>query len=167
MSKEGRKHRPRGKAEAFPEISRHEMIARTNIQSQAMAFNFDELNLKKELLSFYQAFRNDPLLARNPEGLYTIMKLIIKKWNPLFRNEVDVILPTLEEFKKQQLGIAVKAMAMYMEAKLKEAKTTGVKPEFDLKEIVALMQQAMQESVTPPPPEVQKERAKEAESAAK
>lgn len=165
MSKEGRKYKPRGKGGNFVEISRKEMITRTNIQSQAMAFNFDELNLKRELLSFYQAFRSDPLLARNPEGLFVIMKLIIKKWSPMTRNIVDEVLPSMQEFKQQQKRIAVEAMAMYVEAKLKDAQTTGVKPEFDLKEIEALMQQAMQEAVTPPSEEVVKQREKEAENA--
>ena len=164
-SKEGRKYKPKGKGSNFIEISRGEMVARTNIQSQAMAFNFDELNLKRELLAFYQGFRSDPLLTRNPMGLYTIMKLIVKKWSPMFRNIVDDVLPSPEDFQKQQLQIAVQAMAMYVQQKLKDAQTTGVPPEFNLQEIVTIIQQATSESVTPPPPEVQKAREKEAKNA--
>lgn len=167
MSKEGRKYAPKGKGGNFLEISRSAMIARTNIQSQAMAFNFDELNLKRELLAFYQAFRSDPLIARNPEGVYTIMKLIVKKWSPLFRNIVDTVLPSPEDFKKEQLQIAVKAMAAYVQGVLENAKVTGKAPEFDLKEIVGLMQQAQQEAVTPPSEEVVKQREKEAKDAGK
>ena len=160
MSKEGKKYGPRGSDQEFPEISRSDMISRTNIQSQAMSFNFDELNIKRELLAFYQAFRGEPIFAQNPEGVYTLMKLIVKKWSPMTRTLVDELLPTPEEFKKEQLAIAIKAMALYIKAKLEDAKKTGVKPEFDLKEITVLMHQAMKEAVTPPDKEEVKRREK-------
>lgn len=164
MSKEGKKYKIRGKGADFGEISRPEMIARTNIQSQAKAFDFDELNTKRELMAFYQGFRQEPVIAQNPEGVYMLMRTIVKKWSPMFRNIVDDLLPAPEEFKQEQLQVAVQAMAIYVKGKLQQAKTTNTSPEFDLDEIVALIAQAQQENVTPPSDEVVAEREKEAKS---
>lgn len=165
MSKEGRKYRPRGKGADFQEISRSEMITRTNIQSQAMAFNFDELNLKRELTVFYQMFRGEPLIKRNPETVYFLLKLIIKKWSPMFRNVVDELLPSPEEFKQDQLKVAVQAMAIYVKTKAEEAKLTDAEPEFDLKEIMALIAQAQQEMATDPTKEEIQAREKQTKEA--
>jgi len=167
MSREGRKYAPKGKNRDFKEISRSAMIARTNIQSQAMAFNFDEMNVKRELLAFYQAFRSDPLIARNPEGLYVIMKAIVKKWSPMFRNLVDEIMPPIEEFQKEQLQISVQAIAIYVKGVLENSKVTGKAPEFDPQQLLSIIQQARQEAVTPPSEEVVKQREKEQKDAAK
>ncbi len=92
--------------------------------------------------------------------MYTLMKTLIKKWSPLFRNIVDELLPSPEEFRQGQLKIAAEAMAIYVKGVLENAKVTGVEPEFDLKEIVALIQQVTQESVTPPDEEELKRREK-------
>jgi len=158
MSKEGRKYRPKGRGGEFKEISRAAMIARTNIQSQAMAFNFDALEENKKDLALYQTVRSEPLIASNPQAVWIMLKQIIKNWSPKWRNNVDTILPTLEELQKSQLQICVKALAMYIQAKAQESEITGVKPEFEIAEIQKVMQQAMSELATPPSEEVQKER---------
>lgn len=162
MSKEGRKYKAKRKGADFQTIARHEMIARTNIQSQAMAFNFEKMNEKREDVALYQVVRQEPLIARNPEAVYVMLKNLIKGWSPKWRNQVDEILPTLEEFKQGQLKIAVKAMAMYIEQKAKDAETTGIKPKLDLMEIVTLINEATAEMATNPPEEVLKAREKEA-----
>ncbi len=171
-SKEGRKYAKKGKKiepgkePEFPEISRAQMKARTNIQSQAMAFDFDKLNEKKSNLALYQVVRQEPLIANNPEAVWFLLRQLIKSWSPRHKNEVDIVLPSIQELKKQQQVVAVQAMAMFMKGVAENAKVTGVQPEFDLKQLQAVMQQAISEIATPPPEEIQKERAKKQKEAA-
>jgi len=153
ITEEGRRYSKRDKSgkpeDIFGDISREDMVARTNIQSQAMSFAFDELNEKRENLALYSTIRFDPLVARNPEAVYKILKAIIKAWSPKWKNLVDQILPSLEQFKADQMQVAVKAVAMYIETKAQQSQNTGEPLNFDPMEVLTSMNEAMAQVVTP------------------
>jgi len=145
----------------FKEISRTEMIARTNIQAQAASFNFEKMNEKKEDVALYSMLRQELLIARNPNAIWTILKHIIKGWSPKWKNIIDQILPPLEKFQKDQQMLVFNAVAQYIEAKMQEAKTTGAQPEFNPKQLMALANDMLAMSVTPPDKDTQKKMDKE------
>ncbi len=169
MSKENRKYKSKRQTnkenELFSEITRVEMFARTNIQSQAMAFDFDKLNAKREDVALFSMVRQEPLVAKNPQAVWTLLRNIIKGWSPKWRNQVDLILPDLDTLKKQQMAVTVQAVAMYVKQAAEKAQITKQPIEFDPNELMAVVSEAAAEMVTPVPPEVQKARAKQAQEA--
>ena len=171
MSEEGRKYRPRPERvvgdNPFAELSRQDMIARTNIQSMAFAFNFDKHSEKQEDLALYSTIRQEPLVTRNPEAVYILLKNLIKGWSPKWRNQVDNILPNLQEFRQEQLQIANQAVANFLKQKMIESQATGEKLNFDPMEVLAAMNDAMSRATTPPSKEVQAQEKKQAEKAQK
>lgn len=157
MSKEGRPFRQRAKAgkvtgseNVFSNISRDEMIAKTNIQSRAAGFAFDKINEKRENLTFYQLARQDPIFAQNPEGIYTLARTLAQSWSPLWKNKIDQILPTPQEFQEKQFQIAVQALGLYLKAMKDKAQVTGVPAEPDFQEFMGMATQMMAQAVTPP-----------------
>lgn len=168
ISKAGRKYRIRPErvvgTNPFNEISRAEMIARTNIQSQAMNFDFDKLNAKRELYAFYQIIRQEPLIARNPQAVYVLLKLIIKAWSTITRNKIDELLPPLEQIKQEQFAMINQAVMQYIQAQVMKARASGQQPEFPLEPLVALASELQAEIATAPSKEVLKEREKNAKA---
>jgi hypothetical protein len=165
MAKEGLKYRPRPErvvgSNPFATLERSDMVARTNIQSQAKSFNFEDANEKAADLSLLQTIRQEPLIARNPDAVYVLLKSVIKGWSKKWRNLVDQILPPLKQFQAQQQQMVAQGVRQYIEAKIQEAKVTGQEPEIDAQQLMALMSDLMAESATPPSPEVVKQREKE------
>lgn len=145
----------------FGVINRYEMVAKTNIQSQAMGFNFERMNEKRENLALLQVVRTDPFFAQNPEAIYVVLKTLIKSWSPMWKNIINKVIPPMEQFKMKQLETAVQAVDAYVQAKVKNAQVTGVQLEFDPAELVQTVQQYVQEAITPPPPEEVKRREQE------
>ena len=166
IAKEGRKYSLRGERanfkNPFGEISRTELAARTNIQVQAYAFDFDKLNEKREDVAFMQLVRPEVLIQRNPEAVYFILKTIIKSWSPKWRNMVDKILPPLEEFRNKLMQTAVQAVGIYVSAKLEEAQNTGVKPEFAVEDLLPLISDMQAQLATAPDEEAIKKQEQEA-----
>jgi len=154
MSKEGRKYKPRTQAvvgrDPFKSISRNAMVARTNIQTQAVAFDFDKQNEKREDLALYQVLRQELLIARNPNAVYAILKNIIKSWSPKWKNNIDTILPPLEEFQKEQVMTALKALALYAQQKQQDAQITGLPQEMKAEEFLPMMNDMVAMIATPP-----------------
>ncbi len=171
MSEEGRKFRARPSrvvdGNPFSEISRQDMIARTNIQSQAMAVAFDKHSEKQEDLALFATLRQEPLIARNPEAVYILLKNMLKGWSPKWRNQWEELLPDLQQFRQDQLKIANEAVTNYMKQAAVQAQATGKRPEFNPQEVVTIMNEAMARAATNPSPEIQKKEAKEAEKAQK
>jgi len=169
MSEEGRKYRPRPERvvgdNPFSELSREDMIARTNIQSQAYAFNFDKLAEKREDLALFSTVRQEPLIARNPEAVYILLKNMIKNWSPKWRNQVDRILPKLEEFKQGQLQVATMAVAEFLKQEAIKAQALGKEPTFDPMAVIQAMNEAMSRQATNPPEKVTREEEKQAKKA--
>jgi len=146
----------------FSVMLRSEMIAKTNIEVQAKNFNFDSLEENKKDMLAWQMFRPDPAFNKYPEAVYILMKHIIKGISPKWNNLVDQLMPSPEQFKKEQLTVAVQAIGTYVKGMIANAKVTGTPPEIDPRQLLAIMQQAQKEAVTPPTPEEQKAREQNA-----
>lgn len=154
MSKEGRPFKQRQTAgmvtgqDPFGTLTRDQMSAKTNIQSRAAGFAFDKVNEKRENLTLFQLFRQDPIISQNPEGVYAMARTLIQSWSPLWKNKVDTILPDPQTFNQQQFEIAVQALAVYLKDKTDKAKLLGGEPQADFKEYMNLATSMMAEAIT-------------------
>lgn len=174
MSEEGAKYRPRPDrvvgSDPFMMIDRQAMIARTNIQSQAKAFNMNEANEKVEDLALYKTVRMEPIIARNPKSVYVILKSLIKGWSPKWRNKIDEILPPLEQFQAEQQRLIAQGVAQFLQGKLQAAQQAGQEgftdqPPVIAEQLMAVISDLVGESTTTPSPEVVAAREKEAKNA--
>ena len=143
-----------GGEDIFADISREDLIARTNIAVQAYAFAFDKLKEKQDNVSFMQIFLGQALIQKNPKAVYTILKTAVKSWSPQWRNIVDAILPPMDEMNKQMQQAALKAVGQYIQMKqqqVQQAQITGqqVQP-FNAQELMPLVQQ-LQAAIASPP----------------
>ena len=143
-----------GGEDIFADISREDLIARTNIAVQAYAFAFDKLKEKQDNVSFMQIFLGQALIQKNPKAVYTILKTAVKSWSPQWRNIVDAILPPMDEMNKQMQQAALKAVGQYIQMKqqqMQQAQITGqqVQP-FNAQELMPLVQQ-LQAAIASPP----------------
>jgi len=146
----------------FTTISRQAMIAKTLIQSQASAYNFDKLNEKRENLAIYQILRQELLIAKNPQAVHFLLTTLIKSWSPQWKNAIGKILPDLEKLKQMEIQTATQAVVTYMDAIIEQSEITNQPPKIDLEKLKAVIQQFIGEMATPPPESVQKEREKAA-----
>jgi len=147
----------------FTTISRQAMIAKTLIQSQAHAYNFDKLNEKKENLAIYQVLRQELLVAKNPQSVHFLLTTLIKSWSPQWKNAISKILPELEELKKMEIQTATQAVVAYMDAIVEQSEITGQPPAIDPEKLKAVIQQFVGELATPPSKEEVKAREKQAQ----
>lgn len=154
MAKEGRPFRHKQLAgqvtggDPFDTIGRDEMVAKTNIQSRAAAFAFDKINEKRENLALFQTFRQDPIVAQDPEQIYTLARTLIQSWSPLWKNKVDHVISDPETFNQKQIQMGVQALAQYLEIKKKEGEITGgSEPNFN--EFVQMATKMLSEALTP------------------
>lgn len=134
----------------FQMINRAQLKAKTNVQTQAYLFAFDELNAKRELIAFYQIIRQEPLFAQNPESVNKLLRTIAKAWHPQIRNQIDSILPTNDQVKQVTLQTALQATAGYVEAKIKTAKMLGQPLDFNPEELINTMMKYVKRVATPP-----------------
>lgn len=111
--------------DAFKSINYETLIARTNIQSRAMAFDFDKLNSKRENLAFASFFLQQPAVTSRPESVFAILRVLAKEWSPTWGNIVDLIIPPLEQVQREKIQLAVQGTAMYLASKKQEADATG------------------------------------------
>jgi hypothetical protein len=164
MSKQGRAYTIRPEHvvgnNPFGELRRNEMVARTNIQAKAYAFEFDKVNEKTLDLSLYQTVRQEPLVAKNPDAVYTLLKNLVDGWSTKWKNISNKVIPSLEDFKKMQLQTALQGVAMYANAVLENAKNTGVEPEFDVDKLLPVIADLQAQLVTPPDEEAVKQQEK-------
>jgi hypothetical protein len=170
MSEEGGHYRPKpgsvnGNPDTFKMISRQDMIARTNIESRAKAFNFDEANEKTEDVALYQLVRQEPLISRNPQAVWKLLNAIIKGWSKKWRNLSNELLPPLEQFQQEMQETVARGVAAFLAQKLKDAQAAGQegftdKPPVIVEQLMAVISDLTAETATPPSPEVQKEREK-------
>ncbi len=141
-------------------ISRSEMLAKTSIQSQSYAYDFDKLNAYKKTLAFFQLVRPEPVIANNPESVLFLLKFLAKDTSQQIRNAIDQLFPSVEEMKKKMSEAALTAVAQYVKFKTEEANRIGKQPELKAEELLPLIQQLTSEIATNPPKEVLEERAK-------
>jgi hypothetical protein len=154
MSKEGVDYQPRpervvGK-NPFATLERNDMIARTNLQAMAYAYQFDKVNEKNEDLALYQVVRQEPLIAKNPEAVYTLLKNIVENWSVKWKNISNKLLPSLSDFKKMQVQTALQGVALYVKSVLDNSKMTNTEPEFDVKALLPVIADLEAMLVTPP-----------------
>jgi len=145
----------------FAVIPRSELAARTTIQAQAYAFDFDKVQAKIEDLGLYKTVRMEPLIAKNPEAVYYLLKTLIKGWTNKWRVMIDKLLPPLEEFKKMQANVALNAVAQYIQAKTQESKMTGAPMQLQAQELMPLIMDLKAQTATEPDEKVLKEQAKQ------
>lgn len=165
ISREGRKYKVRperitGGMNPFDEISREDMIARTNIEANSSSFDFDKLNERKMDLALYQVIRQELLVAKNPQAVHTLLKHIIKGWSKKWRNIGEQLLPPLEEIQRKEVGLALKTSADYLTSLLQKSQQTGAKPSqiFNMQELLGAINTARKDLTTVPSKEEQKAR---------
>lgn len=169
MSKQGKAYTPKPEniveGNPFATLERNDMVARTNIQAQAFAFVEDKVNEKVLDLSLYQAVRQEPLIAKNPDAVYTLLKNLVEGWSIKWKNIANKVIPSVEDFKKMQLQTALQGVSMYAKAVLDESKVTGVEPELDPAQLLAVVADLQAQLVSPVSEEEQKRREKEGANA--
>lgn len=154
MSREGRKYRHRMRAGAvtgadpFLMISRDEMVAKTNIQTQAMTFAFDKLREKQENLALFQTIGAH--VSTKPQAFWELVRTLIKSWSPTWKNKVDQVWPSPEEFNRQQIGTAVQGLQLYLQQIQQQRKLTGAEPQVNMQDFLGLMTQLQAAQMQPP-----------------
>lgn len=145
-------------------ISKAAMMARTLIQSQAMAYDFNKMNAKRQDILNNQILSNESLIMNNPQANWTRVNILISSMDPKWSNNKEKLLPSLEEFNKQQAQIAVQAVQIFVQQMIQEAQTTQQAPKLDPRALMQLINQ-LQSMATMPMNvlgEKQKQQAKEA-----
>lgn len=162
MSTEGRKYKIRPEKvvgdNPFGVISRNEMIARTNIQAQAYAYDFDKLQAKQEDFALWQILRNDPVFNSNPDSVWNMARVLVKNWSAKWNNNVDKLLPNAQEYQQKQLQTAIQAVSIYLKGLVEQANTTGIAPQIDPRQLMGVIAQMQKEAITPPTKEELKSR---------
>jgi len=154
MSQEGKEYKIRRKSETvtggdvFGQITRDQMMARTNIQARASAFVFDKVGEKNEAMAGYQIVTTNPYLMQNPTAQYEALKLMLQSLGGRWKNLADK-LPSPEDFKKQQMGVAVKAMQMLLQKASEYQQNTGTEPELNPEMMGDMVTKAQAESFNP------------------
>lgn len=142
----------------FKEISRSDMAAKTNFQTMAFAFDVDKLNQKREMLALWNTIRVDRAFNRNEKAVHFAMKMLIKGWGPMFKNNIDKLMPSIEEFERERIKIAVQAVAIYMQQETAKANAAGQQPQLDPRQVMPILDQMLRESMTEPSEEEVKAR---------
>jgi len=137
-------------AAAFGEISREEIGAKVALQTQAMLFDDDRKSEKENALALIEVLTRFPIVARNEEAIYFMLKKIVRSWGPGWKAEASKILPRLEDFQKKRLALAVQAVHQYMQKMMQQAKITNQEPQIDPKQLLGVIQMFMKELATFP-----------------
>jgi hypothetical protein len=115
------------------------MIAKTNIQTQVTAFDFDKLNEKKTDLALMQVLGNDVLVRSNPMAWYQIVKQVVKGWSPKWRSQVDKILPSPEKLNEQMAIMTLQAVKQYLDLKVAESSQLGTQMQVSAEQLMPLV----------------------------
>jgi hypothetical protein len=135
MSTEDRKYRIRQKSkqvtgkDIFENIKREEMVVKTNIQSRAATFVFDKVNEKREALVALQSVQNSPYLQTMPEVQWKAFRIFMSTFGGRWKTFADSDLPSPDQFKKQQMGVAMQAIAALFQQAQAQSEVTGVPPD--------------------------------------
>lgn len=134
----------------FAVMTRDQMSAKTNAQSQALAFDFNKMNQRKETVALWQMLRSEPTLARNPWAIYQLGKKVIGSFGYYWKNNLSNVWPTPEEFQKQIIQVAMQAIAGVVQQEGAKSKLTGNEPDLNIQKLVATVGQALSDFTTPP-----------------
>lgn len=148
-------------------ISRAAMIARTNIQSQAMAYDFNKLQAKREDFAMNEFLKGEGLIVGNPRANYERIRLMVAGYGPKWKNSLHILLPPWEEFQRQQSTIALQATMKYFEAAARHAQATGQPPQLDPDQMIAFIGQLQAKATMPAKAreEIEKQEKKQAKEA--
>jgi len=70
------------------------------------------------------------MFQRNPEARRFVLLSILKAASGKWRNMADKIVPTQEEFRQQQVEVAMQALQLYQQKIMEDAQITGeMKPD--------------------------------------
>jgi hypothetical protein len=147
-------------SDPFKRISRQQMIAKTNIKSQAYAFALDKIQEKQENIALYSVLRTEIAARGDAESLDNLVRSLVESWSPQWKTRVGLVWPTLSEFKQRQLQMAAKGCAAYITQLKQQEQVSGVPAQADAQKLVALLGQLQQMSMASP--EDQQKMAKQA-----
>jgi hypothetical protein len=159
MSREGGKYAPRGNMQAvtggdpFQTLDRTEMVARTNLQARAYAFDADKINEKMTDLALYQVLRPELLIAKNPQAVWLLLKTLTENWSPKWKNLSDRLIPTMDELQKMQIVTAVNGVKIFVQNTIANAQLTGQPPQYDPNALMGVVNDLEGQLVTSPPEE--------------
>ena len=134
MSQEGRKYKIRRKSEGvtggdpFGSISRDELIAKTSVQARASAFVFDKVAEKQEAMAGLNIVTTNSYTMQQPQTQYAALIIALKTLGGQWKTLAEKM-PSPEDFKNQQMGVAVEAMKALMQGAQQKAEVTGVPPQ--------------------------------------
>jgi hypothetical protein len=135
MSHEDRKYKVKSKSTAvsgenpFKDITREEMVVKTNLQSRASGFVFDKINEKREGIAAYQLVNSDPFAMQQPKVRYKALETLLQTFGQKWKAIADTTLMSPEEFAAQQEQVAIQAMQQIFQMMQQKAQVTGVQPD--------------------------------------
>lgn len=145
----------------FSKITRQEMVAKTNIKSQAYAFALDKIQEKQENIALYSVIRQEIVARGDAESLDNLVRSLIESWSPLWKTRSGLIWPPLDEFKQRQIKMAAQGVAAYIAQLQQQEKITGVPAQADAQKLIGMMTQLQQLSMSSP--EAKAQAAKQAQ----
>ncbi len=144
-------------------ITKNALMAKTMIQSQAMAYDFNKMDAKRQDLLNNQFLTNESLIMNNPQANWERLNILISSMDPKWRNNKEKLLPSLEDFNQQMAQIAVQAVQQFIQQMVEQAQITGQPPQMDPQALIELINK-LQSMATRPidqVQEIQKEEAKQ------
>ena len=134
----------------FKHITRQQMVAKTMIKSQAYAFALDKIQEKQQNIALYSVLRSEIAARGDAESLDNLVRSLVESWSPQWKARVDKIWPSLDQFKKRQMQMALKGVTAYMQQLTQQEGVTGVQANPQAQKLISMMQQLQQLSMMAP-----------------
>lgn len=134
----------------FQNITRQEMVAKTNIKSQAYAFAIDKIQEKQENIALYSVIRSELAARGDAESLDNLVRALIESWSPLWKTRSGLIWPSLSEFKQRQMKMTAQGIMAYMAQLKQQEQVTGVSAQADAQKLIGMLSQLQQMSMMDP-----------------
>jgi hypothetical protein len=139
-----------GEGNPFSEISREDMVAKTNFQTLALAYDVDKINAKKDQIALWQIIRGDRAFNRDENAVYNFIKMLLKSWGQRYSNNIKKLLPSDDDFQKQRIMTAMQAVALFVQQTQAQAKMAGIPLQYDPKALMGMMDTMLREMMTAP-----------------
>ena len=134
----------------FKKISRQQMVAKTNIKSQAYAFAIDKIQEKQENIALYSVLRSEIAARGDAESLDNLVRSLVESWSPQWKTRSGIVWPSLSDFKKRQLKMALQGVTAYMGILKQQEQVSGVPANADAQKLIAMLGQLQQMSMADP-----------------
>jgi hypothetical protein len=82
--------------------------------------------------------------------VHLLLKTIIEHWGDLWKNLCNRLLPSLEEIQKKSAQATLMAVNQYVQGIMQQSQMTGLPPQFDVQQLLPLVQQLVKLTATPP-----------------